>query len=104
MAYTAREKIIKFEGCYQGHADMPLVKAGSGVATLGLPDSPGVPKGAVEDTLVARYNDLPSVQEFFIAYPGGIAAVIVEPVAGNRLQYLRYYPRSIDSLESGNTS
>ncbi len=83
MAYTAREKIIKFEGCYQGHADMLLVKAGSGVATLGLPDSPGVPKGAVEDTLVARYNDLPSVQELFTAYPAGIAAVIVEPVAGN---------------------
>ena len=82
-AYTAREKIIKFEGCYHGHADMLLVKAGSGVATLGLPDSPGVPKGAVEDTLVARYNDLSSVQELFTAYPGGIAAVIVEPVAGN---------------------
>lgn len=82
-AYTARDKIIKFEGCYHGHADMLLVKAGSGVATLGLPDSPGVPKGAVEDTLVARYNDLPSVGELFIANPGGIAAVIVEPVAGN---------------------
>lgn len=82
-AYTAREKIIKFEGCYHGHADMLLVKAGSGVATLGLPDSPGVPKGAVEDTLVAPYNDLSSVQELFTAYSGGIAAVIVEPVAGN---------------------
>jgi glutamate-1-semialdehyde 2,1-aminomutase len=82
-AYTKREKIIKFEGCYHGHADMLLVQAGSGVATLGLPDSPGVPAATVQDTLVARYNDIASVEEIFQRYPDSIAAVIVEPVAGN---------------------
>ncbi len=82
-AYTRRDKIIKFEGCYHGHADMLLVKAGSGVATLGLPDSPGVPPATVSDTLVANYNDLASVEALFKQYPGQIAAVIVEPVAGN---------------------
>jgi glutamate-1-semialdehyde 2,1-aminomutase len=82
-AYTRREKIIKFEGCYHGHADMLLVQAGSGVATLGLPDSPGVPENTVKDTLVAIYNDLDSVETLFKKYPGQIAAVIVEPVAGN---------------------
>jgi glutamate-1-semialdehyde 2,1-aminomutase len=82
-AYTGKDKIIKFEGCYHGHADLLLVKAGSGVATLGLPDSPGVPDTAVQDTLVARYNDLLSVGRLFEAHPGRIAAVIVEPVAGN---------------------
>ncbi|HEX8991566.1 MAG TPA: glutamate-1-semialdehyde 2,1-aminomutase [Anaerolineales bacterium] len=82
-AYTHRDKIIKFEGCYHGHADMLLVKAGSGVATLGLPDSPGVPSATVADTLVATYNDLDSVEALFKAYPGQIAAIIVEPVAGN---------------------
>lgn len=82
-AYTVRDKIIKFEGCYHGHADMLLVQAGSGVATLGLPDSPGVPPGAVRDTLVAPYNDLTAVSELFEAYEGQVAAVIVEPVAGN---------------------
>jgi len=82
-AYTVRDKIIKFEGCYHGHADMLLVQAGSGVATLGLPDSPGVPPGAVRDTLVAPYNDLRAVSELFEAYDGQVAAVIVEPVAGN---------------------
>ena len=82
-AYTRRTKIIKFEGCYHGHADLLLVQAGSGVATLGLPDSPGVPPATVQDTLVARYNDLDSVAELFARYPGEIAAVIVEPVAGN---------------------
>src|SRR5512142_2920054 len=82
-AFTRRDKIIKFEGCYHGHADMLLVQAGSGVATLGLPDSPGVPAHTVEDTLVARYNDLDSVIPLFRRYPGQIAAVIVEPVAGN---------------------
>ena len=82
-AHTGRQKIVKFEGCYHGHADMLLVKAGSGVATLGLPDSPGVPAGAVRDTLVARYNDLESVEMLFEAQSDQIAAVIVEPVAGN---------------------
>ena len=82
-AYTRRNKIIKFEGCYHGHADMLLVQAGSGVATLGLPDSPGVPADTVKDTLVARYNDLDSVAALFDHYPGEIAAIIVEPVAGN---------------------
>ncbi len=82
-AYTKRNKIIKFEGCYHGHADSLLVQAGSGVATLGLPDSPGVPPAAVQDTLVARFNDADSVNDLFQRYPGEIAAVIVEPVAGN---------------------
>jgi glutamate-1-semialdehyde 2,1-aminomutase len=82
-AYTERYKIIKFEGCYHGHADMLLVQAGSGVVTLGLPDSPGVPPATTQDTLVARYNDLESVGKLFAEFPGEIAAVIVEPVAGN---------------------
>lgn len=82
-AHTGRDKIVKFEGCYHGHGDMLLVKAGSGVATLGLPDSPGVPEGAVRDTLVATYNDLESVRKLFESHAGEIAAVIVEPVAGN---------------------
>jgi glutamate-1-semialdehyde 2,1-aminomutase len=82
-AFTRRDKIVKFEGCYHGHADSLLVKAGSGVATLGLPDSPGVPAGAAQDTLVARFNDLDSLAAIFSQYPKQIAAVIVEPVAGN---------------------
>lgn len=82
-AFTKRNKIIKFEGCYHGHADLLLVQAGSGVATLGLPDSPGVPPAAVADTLIAPFNNLKAVEQLFEEYPGQIAVVIVEPVAGN---------------------
>jgi glutamate-1-semialdehyde 2,1-aminomutase len=82
-AFTNRNKIVKFEGCYHGHADMLLVQAGSGVATLGLPDSPGVPPATVKDTLVGRFNDIESVAELFRQFHAEIAAVIVEPVAGN---------------------
>ncbi len=82
-AYTRRDKIIKFDGCYHGHADLLLVQAGSGVATLGLPDSPGVPANTVKDTLVADFNNLDSVTALFKKYPEQIAAIIVEPVAGN---------------------
>lgn len=82
-AYTSRDKIIKFEGNYHGHADFLLVDAGSGVATLGLPNSPGVPASTTANTLTARYNDLDSVRLLFDTYPDEIAAIIVEPVAGN---------------------
>ncbi len=82
-AATGRDKIVKFAGCYHGHADMLLVQAGSGVATLGLPDSPGVPKGATQDTLVAPYNDLAAVETLFAEHGDEIACIIAEPVAGN---------------------
>ncbi|KAL0409165.1 UNVERIFIED_CONTAM: Glutamate-1-semialdehyde 2,1-aminomutase 2, chloroplastic [Sesamum radiatum] len=82
-AFTGREKIIKFEGCYHGHADPFLVKAGSGVATLGLPDSPGVPKAATYETLTSPYNDISTVESLFEANKGEISAVILEPVVGN---------------------
>ncbi len=82
-AFTGREKLIKFEGCYHGHADMFLVKAGSGVATLGLPDSPGVPRSVTANTLTAPYNDLEAVKRLFADNPGEIAGVILEPVVGN---------------------
>ena len=82
-AYTGRNKIIKFVGCYHGHADAFLVQAGSGVLTLGLPDSPGVPKETTAATLTATYNDLDSVKAVFEANKGEIAGVILEPVVGN---------------------
>jgi glutamate-1-semialdehyde 2,1-aminomutase len=82
-AYTNRTKIIKFDGCYHGHADGLLVRAGSGIATLGLPDSPGVPPGFAQETLVAKFNEIDSVEMLFRRYPEEIAAVIVEPVCGN---------------------
>ena len=82
-AYTRRQKIIKFAGGYHGHADMLLVAAGSGALTLGTPDSPGVPPAATAETLVVAYNDLAAVRAAFERYPQEIAAVIVEPVAGN---------------------
>lgn len=82
-AYTKREKILKFVGCYHGHADSFLVKAGSGVATLGLPDSPGVPASVAAATLTAKYNDLESVKQLLEANKGQIAGIILEPVVGN---------------------
>jgi len=82
-AYTGRNKIIKFSGCYHGHADMLLVQAGSGVATMGLPDSPGVPAETTAHTLTAAYNDSAAVETLFRTYPNDIAAIIVEPVAAN---------------------
>ena len=81
--FTGRNKIVKFNGCYHGHSDGLLVKAGSGVMTAGVPGSAGVPAGCTEDTLTAVYNDLTSVEALFRANPGQIAAVIVEPVAAN---------------------
>jgi glutamate-1-semialdehyde 2,1-aminomutase len=82
-AATRRDKIIKFEGCYHGHADPFLVQAGSGALTLGVPTSPGVTQAAAADTLLASYNDLASVERVFAANRGEIAALIVEPIAGN---------------------
>ncbi|MFA6468443.1 MAG: glutamate-1-semialdehyde 2,1-aminomutase [Bacteroidota bacterium] len=82
-AYTGKEKIIKFEGCYHGHADSFLIKAGSGAMTFGVPDSPGVPASIASATLTARYNDLASVEKLFADFSGEIAGIIVEPVVGN---------------------
>lgn len=81
--YTGRNKIIKFEGCYHGHSDSLLIKAGSGVATLGLPDSPGVPEGTAKNTITVPYNDLKAIKIAFENYGDDIAGIIVEPVAGN---------------------
>lgn len=81
--YTGKNKILKFIGCYHGHSDSLLIKAGSGVATLGLPDSPGVPKGTAENTITVHYNDLDAVKLAFEQFGDDIAGVIVEPVAGN---------------------
>ncbi|MFC5712674.1 glutamate-1-semialdehyde 2,1-aminomutase [Thalassorhabdus alkalitolerans] len=81
--YTGRNKIVKMEGCYHGHGDSLLIKAGSGVATLGLPDSPGVPRGVAENTLTVPYNDIESLKLAFEKFGDDIAGVILEPVAGN---------------------
>ena len=82
-AYTKRDKIIKFEGCYHGHSDSLLVKAGSGATTLGVPDSPGVPADIAKNTYTALYNDITSVEDILQNDPGGVACIIVEPVPGN---------------------
>ncbi len=82
-AFTKRNKIVKFAGCYHGHSDSLLVAAGSGLVTLGLPGSEGVPAAAVKDTLVALYNDIDSVKELIEKFPSEIAAIFIEPVAGN---------------------
>ena len=81
--YTKKDKIIKFAGCYHGHSDSFLIQAGSGAITFGSPNSPGVTSGTAKDTLLARYNDLENVAELIVANPNEIAAIIVEPVAGN---------------------
>ncbi|MGB1972002.1 MAG: glutamate-1-semialdehyde 2,1-aminomutase [Flavobacteriaceae bacterium] len=81
--FTSREKIIKFAGCYHGHSDAFLIQAGSGAVTFGAPNSPGVTQGTAKDTLLAHYNDLESVRQVFEQYPDEIAAIIIEPVAGN---------------------
>jgi glutamate-1-semialdehyde 2,1-aminomutase len=82
-AFTARDKIVKFAGCYHGHSDGLLVKAGSGVTTMGLPDSPGVPPSYTQNTLIAPYNDLEAIEHLFTAFGKDIAAIIVEPVVAN---------------------
>ena len=82
-AATGRDKILKFDGCYHGHADSLLVKAGSGVATLGLPDSPGVPRALAELTITIPYNDLAALEQAFAEHRNQLAAAIVEPIAGN---------------------
>lgn len=81
--FTGRDKIIKFAGCYHGHADVLLAQAGSGVATLGLPDSPGVPQAVTKDTIVLPFNDIDAINAIFSKQGKEIAAVIVEPIAGN---------------------
>ncbi|RPI56492.1 MAG: glutamate-1-semialdehyde-2,1-aminomutase [Acidobacteria bacterium] len=96
-AHTRREKIIKFEGCYHGHADQFLVQAGSGLTTLGVPTSPGVTRASAADTLLATYNDLPSVERLCESFSDQIAALIVEPIAGN-IGVVLPHPRFLPGL------
>lgn len=96
-AYTGRSKIIKFEGCYHGHGDMFLVKAGSGAATLGVPDSPGVPAGTVSDTLTVPFNDLGAVAALFERLPDEVAALVLEPIVGNS-GFIRPKPGFLEGL------
>lgn len=96
-AHTRREKIIKFEGCYHGHADQFLVQAGSGLTTLGVPTSPGVTRACAADTLLATYNDLVSVERLCEAFPDQIAALVVEPIPGN-MGVVLPEPRFLDGL------
>jgi glutamate-1-semialdehyde 2,1-aminomutase len=98
-AYTNRDKIVKFAGGYHGHSDGLLVKAGSGAATLGIPDSPGIPSSYASNTLTAHYNDVNAVEQLFNRYPKDIAAVIVEPVAAN-MGVVPPEPGFLDSLRS----
>lgn len=95
--FTGRNIIMKFEGCYHGHGDSLLIKAGSGVATLGLPDSPGVPEGVAKNTITVPYNDLESVRYAFNEYGNDIAAIIVEPVAGN-MGFVQPLPGFLEGL------
>jgi glutamate-1-semialdehyde 2,1-aminomutase len=104
--YTGRRKILKFDGCYHGHADSLLVAAGSGVATLGIPGSPGVPEGTVADTLVAPFNDVGGVERVVATHGGDLAAVIVEPVCGNMgtVAPRRGYLEALREITRGNGS
>jgi len=98
-AFTRRDKVVKFAGGYHGHADGLLVKAGSGLATLSLPNSPGVPTNYAQNTLVAPYNDIDAVEQIFQRFPGEIAAVIVEPIAAN-MGVVPPQPSFLESLRS----
>ena len=98
-AFTGRNKIVKFTGCYHGHADMLLAKAGSGVATFGLPDSAGVPPETTQHTLTVRYNDIQGLQDMFAAHPSQLAGVILEPIIGNS-GFIRPTAQFIQAVES----